>query len=575
MNQNNRWTLKQSGDDQLVTALANELTITPTLANILIQRGVNTFEKARTFFRPTLEQLHDPYLMKDMDRAISRIEHAMGDGERILIYGDYDVDGTTAVSLVFSYFSNIYDNLDYYIPDRYDEGYGISFQGIDYAAENNISLIIALDCGIKAIDKVDYADEKNIDFIICDHHRPGEQLPNASAILDPKREDCSYPYDELCGCGIGFKLAQAFAQKNDLPSEELYSYLDLVSISIGCDIVPITGENRILAYYGLQRINTNPRLGIRCMLELLDLKKELTITDLVFVIGPRINAAGRIAHAKNAVELLLASDEHRAREVSETINTDNLSRRDLDKSITNEALSMIQMDNYLSNAKSCVLHHSNWHKGVIGIVASRVIESYYRPTIILTDDGKVASGSARSVKGFDVYNAIEACAEHIDQFGGHKYAAGLTMPIKNIPAFRKKFDEVVSKTITAAQLIPEIAIDTKLNLIEINPKFFRILSQISPFGPQNMRPVFLSKGVLDTGYSKTVGADNLHLKLSVYQPGNTQLKINGIGFNMGHFYPKIGQGIPFDIVYTIEENEWNGNVSLQLNLKDIRFQEES
>ncbi|MBL4625355.1 MAG: single-stranded-DNA-specific exonuclease RecJ [Flavobacteriales bacterium] len=566
-----RWNVKSSEDEHTVLSLAEELGITKPLATILVQRGIDTFDKAKYFFRPNLDDIHDPFLMKDMDKAIDRIERALGDGERILIYGDYDVDGTTAVSLVYSFFSNLTDNIDYYIPDRYGEGYGISFQGVDYADENDISLIIALDCGIKANDKVAYANEKKIDFIICDHHRPGKNLPEASAILDPKRDDCNYPYDELCGCGIGFKLVQAFSQKNDLPFEELLQYLDLVAISIGCDIVPITGENRILAHYGLQQVNENPRTGIRCMLELLDLKKVLTITDLVFVIGPRINAAGRIAHAKKAVQLLISDTEQNAIEIGKRINEDNQNRRDLDKAITQESLTMIEENDFLLNAKSCVLHSPDWHKGVIGIVASRVIETHYRPTIILTSTGNVASGSARSVKGFDVYNAIDACSDLIDQFGGHKYAAGLTLPIKNIDSFREKFEKVVSSTITEEQLTPEIEIDTELTLTEINPKFYRILNQISPFGPKNMRPVFVSRGVLDSGYSRTVGADNLHLKLSVYQTGNTNFKVDGIAFNMGHHYAKISQGIPFDIVYNVEENEWKDRVTLQLKIKDIRF----
>jgi single-stranded-DNA-specific exonuclease len=571
LNKELHWNVKSCNDEHTVLSLTKELNIATPLATILVQRGIKSFEQAKDFFRPTLDDIHDPYLMKDMDKAIQRIEQALGDGEKILIYGDYDVDGTTAVSLVYSFFANLTDNIDYYIPDRYGEGYGISFKGIDYAAENGISLIIALDCGIKANDKVAYANEKSIDFIICDHHRPGDKLPEAAAILDPKRDDCSYPYDELCGCGIGFKLVQAFSQKNDMPPEDLEQYLDLVAISIGCDIVPITGENRILAHYGLQQVNNSPRTGIRCMLELLEIKKALTITDLVFVIGPRINAAGRIDHAKKAVQLLISATEEEAIEVGKRINIDNQDRKELDKSITVESLQMIEEDEFLLNAKSCVLHSSSWHKGVIGIVASRVIESHYRPTIVLTSTDETASGSARSVKGFDVYDAINACSDLIDQFGGHKYAAGLTMPVKNIKQFRKKFEEVVSSTITEEQLTPVIEIDTELNLIEITPKFYRILSQFAPFGPQNMRPVFITKGVLDSGYSKTVGADNLHLKLSVYQKGNTNFKLNGIAFNMGFHYTNIAKGIPFDIVYNIEENEWQGNITLQLKIKDIRF----
>ena len=571
MGKNLRWDIKSGADEKAVSELAKELTISKSLASILVQRKIDTFDKAKKYFRPSLNDIHDPFLMKDMDKAIERIERALGEGERILIYGDYDVDGTTSVALVYSFLSKLTDNIDYYIPDRYGEGYGISYKGVDYACDNKISLIIALDCGIKANDKVDYANEKNIDFIICDHHRPSENLPSAIAILDPKRDDCDYPYDELCGCGIGFKLIQAFSQKHDYPFDDLLQYLDLVAISIGCDIVPITGENRILAYYGLKQVNRNTRTGIRCMLELLELKNGLTITDLVFVIGPRINAAGRIDHAKKAVQLLISDTEEAAFDVSKRINEDNQNRKELDKSITQEALGMIEDVEFLKNAKSFVLHSSNWHKGVVGIVASRVIETYYRPTIILTSDGATASGSARSVKGFDVYNAINACQDMITQFGGHKYAAGLTLPTHNINAFREKFEEVVSNTITEEQLTQSIEIDADLTLNEITPKFYRILEQLAPFGPQNMRPVFLTTGVLDTGYSKTVGTDDLHLKLSVYQKGNTNFKLNGIAFNMGYHYAKISQGIPFDIVYNIEENNWKGNVSIQLKIKDIRF----
>ena len=571
MGKNIRWDIKAGGDEKAASELAKELTISKSLASILVDRKIDTFDKAKKYFRPSLDDIHNPFLMKDMDRAIERIERALGEGERILVYGDYDVDGTTAVSLVYSFLAKFTDNIDYYIPDRYGEGYGISYKGVDYAYENEISLIIALDCGIKANDKVDYANEKNIDFIICDHHRPSENLPSAIAILDPKRDDCDYPYDELCGCGIGFKLIQAFSQKNDFPFDDLLQYLDLVAISIGCDIVPITGENRILAYYGLQQVNLNTRTGIRCMLELLELKKGLTITDLVFVIGPRINAAGRIDHAKKAVQLLISDTEEAAFDVSKRINEDNQNRRELDKLITQEALGMIEDVDFLKDAKSCVLHSSNWHKGVVGIVASRVIETYYRPTIILTSDGATASGSARSVKGFDVYNAINACQDMITQFGGHKYAAGLTLPTENINAFREKFEEAVANTITEEQLTQSIEIDADITLNEITPKFYRILEQLAPFGPQNMRPVFVTTGVLDTGYSKTVGADDLHLKLSVYQKGNTNFKLNGIAFNMGYHYAKISQGIPFDIIYNIEENNWKGNVSIQLKIKDIRF----
>lgn len=564
------WLVKTSPEKKIVSDLAKSLNIHSTLAHLLVQRGADSYEKAKDFFRPDLSDLHDPFLMKDMDLAIERIEKAFGDGERILIYGDYDVDGTTAVSLVYSFFSKIYDNIDFYIPDRYNEGYGISFKGIDYASESNVSLIISLDCGIKAIEKVEYANKKGIDFIICDHHTPGNKLPEAVAVLDPKRNDCSYPYDELCGCGIGFKLVQGFSEKNGYDFEALHEYLDLVAISIGCDIVPITGENRILAFHGLTQLNSFPRTGLRSMLELAEVKKPLTITDLVFVIGPRINAAGRIDHAKKAVELLLSSDEKEAIRIGKLINQDNSDRKDLDRQITLEALQMIEEDQTMRNAKSCVLSHPSWHKGVIGIVASRVIETHYRPTIILTEKDGVATGSARSVRGFNVYNAIDSCSSLLDQYGGHKYAAGLTLKTSKIDAFRKLFEENVSKNITEDQLIPKIDVDMELSFQEINKKFYRILSQFAPFGPGNMRPTFVSHNVYDTGKSRRVGANGDHLKLDLFQKNDPDITFSGIAFNMGHLYDKICSNNPFSIAYSLDENEWNGRVTLQLKVRDIK-----
>lgn len=495
-----RWSINSSADEKVVNQLAEELKIEKVLANLLVQRDIKTYEEAKKFFRPSLDDLHDPFLMKDMDIAIARLEKAISNKEKILVFGDYDVDGTTAVALVYSFLKNLPTSeglVDYYIPDRYAEGYGISFMGIDFAKENNFSLIIALDCGIKAIDKIDYANERNIDFIICDHHRPGDTLPKAVAILDPKRNDCNYPFDELCGCGVGFKLVQAYAQKNNIPFSELAKYLDLTAISIASDLVPIVGENRALCYFGLEQINKNPRKGIKAILDLANIKKEVTMNELVFTVGPRINAAGRIETGRNAVALLV-SDNHADAKISGiNINTSNTERRVLDVSITQHAFSMIDGSEELIKRKSTVLFHPDWHKGVIGIVASRLIERYYRPTIVLTESNGMATGSARSVKDFDVYDAIEACSDLLEQFGGHKYAAGLSMKLENLAAFQKKFEEVVSSTIKDHMLIPEIAIDAELKLSDITPKFFRILKQFEPFGPGNMSPVFMSKNIVD------------------------------------------------------------------------------
>ncbi|PCJ86550.1 MAG: single-stranded-DNA-specific exonuclease RecJ [Flavobacteriales bacterium] len=565
-----RWTIKLPGNPETVTQLADELNINSILASLLVQRGISTFEKARHFFRPQIEDLHDPFLMKDMDKAVKRIENALEEGEKILIYGDYDVDGTTSVSLVFSFFSETYNGIDYYIPDRYTEGYGISYQGIDYAKKNNFKLIIALDCGIKAVEKVQYAKEKGIDFIICDHHRPGNEIPPAVAVLDPKRDDCSYPYDELSGCGIGFKLVQAYSIKNNISFEKLEQLLDLTAISIACDIVPITGENRVLAFYGIQQINKTPRKGIAALLETAQLKKELTVTDLVFVIGPRINAAGRIEHATKAVKLLISESDEIAETTGKSINDNNLLRREIDSSITEHALAIIAKDDALLSAKTTVLYNEEWHKGVIGIVASRLIETHYRPTIMLTRSNGMATGSARSVRGFDVYNAIDSCSDLLEQFGGHKYAAGLTMKIENIQAFQKRFEEVVSSSIDEQLLIPEITIDYELDFAEITPKFYRIMKQFAPFGPQNMKPVFVTKNLVDKGYSKAVGQEGAHLKLDIAQQKNPSKRISGIAFNFGHLIEKVKSGTPFDVVYSLDENEWKGEVSLQLKVKDMR-----
>ena len=560
-----RWTLKTTPNITSVQQLSKDLSIDNTLSKLLVQRGVSTFEEAKKFFRPSLEELHDPFLLKDMDLAVSRIEKAIASNENILIYGDYDVDGTTSVSLVASYLKTITTSISTYIPDRYDEGYGISYQGIDFAADNNFSLIIALDCGIKAIDKVAYATKKKVDFIICDHHKPGPKIPEAVAILNPKRVDCSYPYDELCGCGVGFKLVQALASKRGQTIEDLTQYLDLVAIAIAADIVPITGENRVLTYFGLQVINSNPRNGIKAIIQEVH-KKALTITDVVFIIAPRINAAGRIKHGNAAVQLLTEANFEQALEFAKAINQYNTERRVLDAQITKEALLQIE-ENKEKEQFTSVVFNETWHKGVIGIVASRLIETYYRPTLVFTKSGNKLAASARSVKGFDVYEALEQCSEFIEQFGGHKYAAGLTLDPEMYTAFKNKFEEVVKNTIDKELLIPEITIDASLELSDISPKFFRILQQMGPFGPQNMKPMFSTTSVRDNGYGKTVGADKSHLKLNIIY-GADKKTYNAIGFGLGNKMKFIQNN--FDIAYSLDENEWNGRTSLQLLLKDIK-----
>lgn len=564
-----RWTLKPKPDPEIVTGLASQLGVDIPVATLLVQRGITSFEEAKKFFRPSLDDLHDPFLMKDMDLAIARIEKAIEDGENILIYGDYDVDGTTSVAMLSSFLKSFYPNVATYIPDRYDEGYGVSYKGIDFAADNEISLIIALDCGIKAIDKVAYAAQKNIDFIICDHHRPGAEIPKAIAVLDPKREDCDYPYKELCGCGVGFKLMQAWIIKRDLPIDILISYLDLVATAIGADIVPITGENRILAFHGLKVINSSPRAGIRAILQ--QVKKEcLTITDVVFIIAPRINAAGRMKHGLHAVNLLVEEDQETANIFAAEIETFNTDRRDADKAITIEALAQIE-EMQEQERYTTVVYQENWHKGVIGIVASRLTETYYRPTLVFTRSGEKLAASARSVKDFDVYDALESCKEYIEQFGGHKYAAGLTLLESQFAKFKEKFEEVVSGSIDKRLLTPEIAIDAEINLMDITPKFHRILKQFAPHGPGNMSPVFLSRNLKDTGYGKCVGGDDAHLKCRVKQSHNP-VSFDAIGFNIGNKCDLITHGKTFQGVYSIDENEWNGNVSVQLKLRDINTQ---
>ncbi len=564
-----RWKVKSKPDPQKVTELANALNVENYVATLLVQRGIETFDAAKDFFRPSLDHLHDPYLMKDMDKAVERIELAIAKQEKILVFGDYDVDGTTAVSLVSSYLKSYYSDVATYIPDRYDEGYGISFKGIDYADDNDFSLIIALDCGIKSIDHVAYAKERNIDFIICDHHRPGEFLPDAVAVLDPKRDDCNYPYDELCGCGIGFKLIQALGKNRNQTIEDLTEYLDLVATAIAADIVPMTGENRVLAYFGLQVINSNPRPGIKALTYQIK-KQVLDITDVVFIIAPRINAAGRIKHGNHAVELLSEFDFEQAQQFALEIEKNNTARKELDKQITIEALSQIKQNNEIEGFTT-VVYQENWHKGVIGIVASRLMETYYRPTLVFTKSGDKLAASARSVKGFDVYNALEACAEHLEQFGGHMYAAGLTLKEENYAAFKQAFEKVVSETIDPELLLPEISIDLEIDFPQITPKFLRIINQFEPFGPLNMTPIFMSKNINDTGFPKLMGADQSHLKLFVKQ--NNSQGIAAIGFGMGNKLNLVTNKKPFDAAYCIDENEWNGTVSIQLRLRDIKNNE--
>ncbi len=565
-----RWVLKPQGDADAVTRLAAELRINRILVNLLVQRGITTYEEARRFFRPSLDMLHDPFLMKDMDKAIDRINMAVENKEKVMVYGDYDVDGTTAVSLVYTFLKSLSGDIAHYIPDRYKEGYGISKQGIDFAKENGYSLIIALDCGIKSVDKINYANSLGVDFIICDHHRPGAEIPNAVAVLDPKRNDCPYPYKELSGCGIGFKLVQAFAQQNEMPFSQLEQYLDLVAISIAADIVPITGENRILAFYGLQRLNREPRPGIKAILELSGFKRdELTINDIVFTIAPRINAAGRIESGTKAVELLISRNEDLAGFLGDDINDQNNTRKNLDQLITDQALQQIEDNEGFKNRKSTVLYNPEWHKGVIGIVASRLTDRYYRPTIVLTKSNGMVSGSARSVKDFDVYNAIESCSELLEQFGGHMYAAGLTMREENVEAFREKFEAIVSSTIEEKMLTREIEIDAELSLTDITGSFYNILKQFAPFGPGNLSPIFRSSGVRDNGRGRIVG--NNHLKLTLTQEGNQPGVYDGIAFQLGHHHPMVEQQEAFDVVYHIEENNFNNRITLQLNIKDLKF----
>ena len=571
-----RWIIAKDVDKQLVKSLSESLGIDEILATLLVQRGITNYEEAKDFFRPSLSQLHDPFLMKDMDKAVDRLQKAMNEGEKILIYGDYDVDGTTAVALIYTYLKNFVNKkkIEFYIPDRYEEGYGISYKGIDYAADNGFGLVIVLDCGIKAVEKIEYANQRGVDFIICDHHRPDEIIPNAVAVLDSKRPDCEYPYKELSGCGVGFKLITALSMRLNRPIEEVYELLDYVAVSIAADIVPITGENRILAYFGLIQLNKNPRPGIAAVLRQAEqknaLERELTISDLVFLIGPRINAAGRLEKASDSVRLLLATNNDHAEKLATSINDLNSKRREFDNAITEEALQMIDNDEKMRNAKSTVIFNENWHKGVIGIVASRLTDSYYRPTIVLTRSGNLITGSARSIKNFDIYDAIDSCSDLLEHFGGHKYAAGLSLKPENLQEFSERFEKYVSENLEEGDLTPELNVDIEMDFTNITPKFVRILKQFAPFGPGNLSPVFLTKNVVDAGFSRAVG-NRKHLKLSVMQQGNTDFVFSGIAFQKGDLYERIHDKEPFTMCYYIEENYWQGKTSLQLNVKDIKF----
>jgi single-stranded-DNA-specific exonuclease len=565
-----RWVVKEKGDTAVVKQLAGALGVSESLANLMAQRDITSAAEATTFFNPSLDYLNDPFLMKDMNIAVDRISTAIKKNERILVYGDYDVDGTTAVALMYSFLKDQYSNVEYYIPDRYKEGYGVSYQGLDFAFQNNCKLVITLDCGIKAVEKVKYARSKGLDVIICDHHYPGDEIPKALAVLDPKQPSCSYPYKELSGCGVGFKLVHAYSRVHGIPFSKIAHYLDLVAVSIASDIVPITGENRVMAYFGLKRLNESPRTGLREIIRESEVTKALTIEDVVFKIGPRINAAGRMETGSKAVDLLVSSDSRLATGISKEINNFNIERRSVDRIITTEAMRMIAEDQRTVNSRTTVLYNPNWKKGVIGIVASRLIETYYRPTVILTESNGFATGSARSVQGYDLYQAIEACSDLLESFGGHMYAAGLTLKKENIRAFMDRFEQYVNSTITEEQLVPRIFIDTELSFSEINDDFFKTMSQFQPFGPENMSPVFVSRNVFDTGSGRMVGSSGEHLKLDLCQESTGQKSFSAIAFSQANHFEYIKGGNPFDICYSLEMNEFRGNRNLQLNIRDIK-----
>jgi len=562
-----RWLHKEIPSQDRIKELSQAINTNPYLTAILLQRGVDSFDLARDFFRPMLTALHDPFLMKDMDKAIARLQLAINNQQKILIYGDYDVDGTTAVSLVYSYLIKFYPNCDVYLPDRYAEGYGVSIEGVQWAEDNGFSLIIALDCGIKSTELVHIAQLKGIDFIICDHHLPGDDIPGAAAVLDPKRTDCGYPYKELSGCGIGFKLIQAYARKYRR-EEEVFDFLDLVAVSIASDIVPITGENRILAHFGLKKLNEDPMPGLKALKDIALIRNDLDITGVVFTLGPRINAAGRVAHARAAVDLLIAKTEEEAMALAEKVNLKNEVRKEFDSSITEEAIAMIEGDKLLRTSKSTVLFKNTWHKGVIGIVAARCVERYYRPTVILTESNNKVTGSARSVNGFDLYNAILECSDLLEKFGGHKYAAGLTLDIGNLEAFQRRFEEVVTASITDDMLTPVVDIDIPIVFDAITPKFMQVLKQMAPFGPENQRPVFEAKGLYV--FNSLSSFKDRHLKFLAAQEGSNTV-FQTIGFEMADHYSRLAQGDTFRMAFTIEENTFNGTTTIQLRMKDIKF----
>ena len=570
------WKLREGVDADNVRQLSSELGVDPVLAELLVQRGVRTFHQARSFFRPSLDDLHDPFLMTDMEKAVERVHDAVISGEKILVYGDYDVDGTTAVSLVYSFLRRLTRAVDFYIPERYDEGYGVSYKGIDWAQENGFGLIITLDCGIKANEKVEYARDKGIDMIICDHHLPENELPRAVAVLDPKREDCHYPFDDLSGCGVGFKLVQAYSQRYDIPFESLIPLLDLLVVSIASDLVSVTDENRVLAHFGLKQLNGNPREGLLAMIQLSGLEPtHITIDDIVFKIGPRINAAGRMESGRIAVELLTASDVEEAIRIGTEINEHNNERKNIDRRITQEALEMVHSGNCLSSGNATIVYNPLWHKGVVGIVASRLVEAFYKPTIVFTQSqGGLVTGSARSVHGFDLYDAIESCSDLLENFGGHLYAAGLTLKEENLPAFCARIEKAISGTIIPEMQTPVVDVDARLNFSQITPKFLRILKQFHPFGPGNSAPVFLTENVYDNGMGRKVGAEGGHLKLELIQESHPYHHISAIAFNMADFFDHIKAGNPIDVCYSIVENYYRGTANTQLRVKDMHERDE-
>ena len=568
------WNIKKEGDINIIKHLSAALNVNMVIANLLAQRGVTSYAEAQTFFRPKLTDLHDPFLMKDMDKAVERLERAINNQEKVLIYGDYDVDGTTSVALMYTFLRTRIQNLDYYIPDRYSEGYGISKTSILYAAEQKVTLVIVLDCGIKAVEKIQMAKDLGIDFIICDHHNPDDIIPNAVAVLDPKRPDCSYPYKELSGCGVGFKLLQAYSKMNDVPFSEIAELLDLLVVSIASDIVPVTGENRILAYYGLKKLNSSPSIGLKTIMKYSGFNsEEISISDIVFKIGPRLNASGRIEHGKKSVAILTATNEKEAMLLGDEINSYNEIRKTLDRDITQEALSMIERNPDHDAKNATVLYNRDWHKGVVGIVASRLTEHYYRPTVVLTESNGMATGSARSVRDFDLYEAIGLCSDLLESYGGHMYAAGLTMKIENIYEFSRRFEDIVTRLITDKQQTESIEAEAKILLSDITPKFYRLLKQFAPFGPHNMIPVFITENVFDSGSSRPVGKNMEHLKLDLIEATSNSSQFSAIAFNQAQHFEAISQGLPFDICYSIAENEFRGKTSLQLYIRDIQTKE--